>query len=61
MIVVFGTHFHFFKILIFQVFRGDKKEKKMTHNYQFQSGWNKMCAQSESCMGCACNCLKSAQ
>ena len=27
MIVVFGTHFHFFKILIFQVFRGDKKEK----------------------------------
>ena len=48
MIVVFGTHvqndnvssifFHFFKILIFWVFRGTGvKGQKMTHYYQFQS------------------------
>ena len=47
MIVVFGmlvendissNFFHFFKILIFWVFRGERvKEQKMTHNYQFQS------------------------
>ena len=36
-IMISQQFFHFFKILIFQVFsRGGVKGQKMTHNYQFQ-------------------------
>ena len=57
----FLVHIFIFSKFWFFRFLGGIKRKKMTQNYQFQSGWNKMCARSESCTGCACNCLKSAQ